>query len=30
VVPENVGELLKRPGAYGRMLGMKKLVIADF
>lgn len=30
VVPENMGELLKRPGAYDRMLEMKKLVIADF
>lgn len=30
VVPENMGELLAKPGAYQRMLGMKKLVIADF
>lgn len=30
VVPENIGELLAKPGAYQRMLGMKKLVIADF
>lgn len=30
VVPENMGELLAKPGAYPRLLGMKKLVIADF
>ncbi|WP_353112660.1 VOC family protein [Microbacterium sp.] len=30
IVPSNVGELLSRPGAYQRMLGMKKLVISDF
>lgn len=30
VVPENMDELLAKPGAYQRMLGMKKLVIADF
>lgn len=30
IVPENMGELMKKPGAYGRMLQMKKLVIADF
>ena len=30
VVPENVGELLKRPGAFANMMKMKKLVIADF
>lgn len=29
VVPENMGELMERPGAYRRMLDMKKLVIAD-
>ena len=30
IVPENMDELLARPGAYDRMLQMKKLVIADF
>lgn len=30
IVPENMGELMARPGAYERMLEMKKLVIADF
>lgn len=30
VVPENIGELMRRPGAYGRLMQMKKLVISDF
>lgn len=30
IVPSNIEELLERPGAYDRMLGMKRLVIADF
>jgi predicted 3-demethylubiquinone-9 3-methyltransferase (glyoxalase superfamily) len=30
VVPENVGELLKRPGAYANMMRMKKLIIDQF
>jgi len=30
IVPENMGELMQRPGAYARMLDMHKLVIADF
>lgn len=30
IVPENMGELMARPGAYERMLPMKKLIIADF
>lgn len=30
IVPENMGELMKRPGAYAKMMQMKKLVIADF
>ena len=30
IVPENMGELMKRPGAYARMMHMKKLVIDDF
>lgn len=30
VVPENMGELMKRPHAFAKMMEMKKLVIADF
>jgi predicted 3-demethylubiquinone-9 3-methyltransferase (glyoxalase superfamily) len=30
VVPKNMNELLERPGAFAKMMGMKKLVIADF
>jgi len=30
IVPQNMDELLSKPGAYDRMLTMKKLVIADF
>lgn len=30
VVPENMEELMKRPGAYANMMQMKKIVIADF
>lgn len=30
VVPENMGELMDRPGAFKHMMNMKKLVIADF
>lgn len=30
VVPENMGELMKRPNAFAKMMEMKKLVIADF
>ena len=30
IVPENMGELMRRPGAYARMLDMHKLVISDF
>jgi predicted 3-demethylubiquinone-9 3-methyltransferase (glyoxalase superfamily) len=30
IVPENMGELMKKPGAYTKMMLMKKLVIADF
>lgn len=29
IVPANMGELMQRPGAYQRMLKMKKIVIAD-
>jgi predicted 3-demethylubiquinone-9 3-methyltransferase (glyoxalase superfamily) len=30
VVPENMGELMKKPGAFAKLMPMKKLVIADF
>lgn len=30
IVPADMGELMKRPGAFEHMLNMKKLVIADF
>lgn len=30
VVPQDMGELMKRPNAYAKMMQMKKLVIADF
>jgi predicted 3-demethylubiquinone-9 3-methyltransferase (glyoxalase superfamily) len=30
VVPENMAELMQRPGAFSRMLEMKKIVIAEF
>lgn len=30
ITPRNINELLAKPGAYQKMLGMKKLVIADF
>ena len=30
IVPENMGELMERPGAYQKMMQMKKLVINDF
>jgi len=30
IVPKNVNELLKRPGAFANMMKMKKLVIADY
>lgn len=30
IVPENMEELMKKPGAYAKMMQMKKLVIADF
>ena len=29
IVPENMGELMLHPGAYQRMLSMKKLIIAE-
>lgn len=30
IVPENMGELLSKPGSYKNMMDMHKLVIADF
>lgn len=30
IVPENIDELMKRPGAYLKMMDMKKLIIEDF
>lgn len=30
IVPQNVGELLRRPGGYAHMMQMKKLVIDGF
>lgn len=30
VVPANIEELMKKPGAYAKMMEMHKLVIADF
>jgi predicted 3-demethylubiquinone-9 3-methyltransferase (glyoxalase superfamily) len=30
IIPENMGELMQRPGAYAHMMQMKKLVIAEF
>ena len=30
IVPENMGELMKRPEAYSHLMKMKKIVIAEF
>lgn len=30
VVPENMGELMKKHGAFAKLMEMKKIVIADF
>ncbi|MGW8482416.1 VOC family protein [Microbacterium sp. NPDC055903] len=30
IVPEQMAELMRRPGAYEHMMSMKKLIIADF
>ena len=30
IVPENMGELLKKPGAFAKLMPMHKIVIADF
>lgn len=30
IVPKNIGDLVQRPGAYQRLMGMQKIVIAEF
>ena len=30
IVPENMGELMDKPGAFAKLMEMKKIVIADF
>lgn len=30
IVPENMDELMERPGAFGKLMEMHKIVIADF
>ncbi len=30
IVPHDMGELMKRPDAYARMMKMKKIIISDF
>lgn len=30
IVPENIGELMKKPGAYAKLMEMKKLIIDEF
>ena len=30
IMPENMVELMKRPGTYAKMMQMKKIVVADF
>lgn len=30
IVPENMGELMKKPKAFARLMPMKKIIIADF
>lgn len=30
IIPDNLGELMAQPGAYEKLMGMKKIVIADF
>jgi len=30
IIPENMGELMEKPGAFMTMMEMKKLIIADF
>jgi len=30
IIPENLGELMTRPGAYATLMGQKKIVIEEF
>jgi predicted 3-demethylubiquinone-9 3-methyltransferase (glyoxalase superfamily) len=30
VIPENMGELMKKPNAYTKMMGMHKIIISNF
>lgn len=30
IVPENLGELMKKPGAFAKLMRMKKIIIEDF
>ncbi|MBP6005439.1 VOC family protein [Candidatus Saccharibacteria bacterium] len=30
IVPENINQLMKKPDAYSKMMGMRKLIIAEF
>ncbi|WP_374700217.1 VOC family protein [Arthrobacter sp. JCM 19049] len=30
IVPQNMGELMQRPGAFEKLMGMKKIVIDEF
>lgn len=30
IVPENMGELMERPGAFAKMMQMKKIVVGEF
>ena len=30
IVPENMGELMEKPGAFAKLMPMKKIIIADF
>jgi predicted 3-demethylubiquinone-9 3-methyltransferase (glyoxalase superfamily) len=30
IIPDNLGELVEKPGAYTKMMHIKKLIIADF
>jgi predicted 3-demethylubiquinone-9 3-methyltransferase (glyoxalase superfamily) len=30
IMPENMGELMKRPGAYAKMMQMNKIIIDAF
>ncbi len=30
IIPENMGELMQKPGAYAKMMKMKKIIISEF